>query len=197
MQSELYSYFLFKNLVLEKYEPANFFNHKVVRFMLGINNPYSRFLRTTTVLMDAPPKVHNALLLTVFNGWCTARRFGLSEICPFCSIWTSDCDLTHIMTCPIVFALGHHFLSLPRTADKTAFFNLIPNLDFDTLKRRSVHLYVLKRTFDFMRYNRQVNVALTYKRFIYKFVVEHGRFVSSFRHLIDFSDPVGIINSTR
>jgi hypothetical protein len=156
-------------------------------FKLGKNH-YSSVLGTTTVLQDAPPKLHNAFILTLFNGWCTARRFGKRATCPFCSVWSSDSDLTHIMLCPVVFALGHHFLSLPQQANKLAFFNLLRD-DCDTLKRRSVHVYVLKRTFDYMRHNTVDTVAHTYKRYLYKFVSNHGKFTYSFRHLIDFSVP--------
>jgi hypothetical protein len=194
MQSELYSHILHKH-ILCKFEPLKFFNQRVERFRLPPTS-FAAFCRVTNTLQNAPPKVHNALILTIFNGWCTARRFGDRARCPFCSIWSSDCDLTHIMTCPVVFALGHHFLGLPRSANKLAFFNLL-EANHDTLKKRSVHLYVLKRTFDFLRHNTRENPTLTYNRYLFKFFVNHVKFVSSFRRQINLDVPRWLIDLTR
>ena len=65
-----------------------------------------RVHRTLTGLRSSvPPRVMAALLRTLWNGWCTARRFQQRAACPFCLAEASD-ELEHMPFCRTVREVG-------------------------------------------------------------------------------------------
>ena len=53
-----------------------------------------------------------ALLRTLWNGWCTARRFQQQAACPFCQMDAKD-ELEHTPFCSAVREVGRKRLALP------------------------------------------------------------------------------------
>ena len=102
--------------------------HRQGRLTYGNDNPnliaerVIRRLRFSAT--NLPPKVHAAHFKTLWNGWCTDRRFQKltkSQGCKFgCGVPAQD-SIEHYSCCPTVLRF-HEFLHLPSRGTKLANF---------------------------------------------------------------------------
>ena len=144
-----------------------------------VSDPFDPFVasqKTATVghAFRLPGCVMAAVMLLWFDGFCTAARFGKWAKCKFCSHWLSDCSIQHMSRCPILKKLGHLCFDLPEGTRKVEFFVLSDELPVNIIKR-SIHIYIIKRTFDALRHNKKDAVE-TYKSFLYSFMVKYPSF---------------------
>ena len=68
-----------------------------------------------------PPRVHAAVFTTMWNGWCTHRRFqnrrGAGNHCRFkCSLGSED-SLEHYCRCPVVLRVAKHMFHISYPAE--------------------------------------------------------------------------------
>ena len=120
----------------------------------------------------------SALFLTRLNGWVTERRCPstqqLSSSCPFCCEWLSESSIEHFSICKILKHASRNFLGLCEIANRTQFLCLEDEPEV-TIVKRVLHLYLVKRTFDFCRHISFDKWYFTYRNFLVKFVAELPR----------------------
>ena len=70
---------------------------------------------------ETPPRVHAAVFRTLFNGWCTSRRFqkrhSSANHCVFRCSATAEDSLEHYCRCPIVRRVARQYLHLEYPCD--------------------------------------------------------------------------------
>jgi len=109
---------------------------------------YSNVLR----IFQFPQRVFNAIFLTWMNGWITHSRFQSYSRCRICSLSFTDDSLRHFSVCHIQQGLAEYFFDLPHGGSSKKFLCLENELP-EVIKKRAIHLYILKKTYDYCRHN--------------------------------------------
>ena len=84
----------------------------------GLPGLYSNLMvrRIQQVAKVAPPRVQAAVFMTMWNGWCTHRRFqnrsSRSNHCVFKCNDTSEDSLEHYCRCPVVLRAAKHIFHI-------------------------------------------------------------------------------------
>ena len=77
---------------------------------------YSIHRRLLLIAKEVPPRVHAAVFRTLFNGWCTRRRFqqraSTSNVCAFKCSHTAEDSLEHYVRCPAALRAARNYLHL-------------------------------------------------------------------------------------
>ena len=72
-----------------------------------------RSLHNLRLLSDlVPPRVQSAVLGTIWNRWCTARRFQGSAACVFRCATSAEDSIEHYCRCPITLHVASRYLRL-------------------------------------------------------------------------------------
>jgi hypothetical protein len=113
--------------------------HGMTYGLTGLPGHYSPLIATRLVNLGklVAPRVHAAVFTTLWNGWCTHRRFQLrqntSNVCKFkCSLRSED-SLEHYVRCPVVLKVAKHCLhfSYPDEAGINLWMMSSPWLDLE------------------------------------------------------------------
>ena len=109
--------------------------------------------RTAMILFSAnfPQRVLNAILLTWLNAWITHDRFQQYSVCRMCLVDYTEDKLSHFAVCKVQQSLGEWFFHLPHDHSARKFICL-ENEDPILVRKRAIHLYIFKKSYDFIRH---------------------------------------------
>ncbi len=104
-----------------------------------------------------PPRVCSAIWRTLFNGWCTGRRFQKLERCCFrCNSWIQEDSIEHYAGCSVVKEFARKKLNIrPSTWSRGLFVTLGAHegwCDRATLARRALWVYATYKAHNTFRY---------------------------------------------
>ena len=117
-----------------------------------------RICTTLQELNDlVPPRVCAAVLRTLFNGWCTGRRFQAHGQCMFgCNSRPQEDSIEHYACCPVVVSVARRKLRIrPQRWEQGLFITLGFNrgrCNPDDLVRRSLLVYGAYKAHSMLRY---------------------------------------------
>ena len=102
---------------------------------------YDRLQRAFSLVA---PRVAVVLFSSMWNRWCTARRFQEEGSCIFGCLGNDSDSIEHYAKCPVQVSFARNVLHIPAeaTASLCSFFGLDANISDDTLTMTMLNLYV-------------------------------------------------------
>ena len=104
-----------------------------------------------------PPRFRTAVWRTLFNGWCTSRRFQKQGACCFrCQSWIQEDSIEHYAICPIVKDFARRRLNIhPASWERCLFITLDSikgTYGKEDLARHALWVYAVYKAHNFLRY---------------------------------------------
>ncbi len=135
--------------------------HKLNRWNLEGIPAYtaSRCIRALQQLTTwVPPRVCSAVLRTVWNGWCTRRRFQQRGSCCFgCGSFSHDDSIEHYAHCPVVWRCAKKCMRIHPTSDHRGQFVVLGLNESTSCKEeviaRALWVYAAYRAHNILRFS--------------------------------------------
>ena len=113
-----------------------------------------RFIRNLEHLKNnVPPSVLAAMMRTMWNGWCTDRRFQqrASNRCRLAADCRGEDSIEHYSCCGTVWSFARQRMRLPEHKRGLQYFLLLENMDVSTAVRLSIVVYAVYDCVNTMR----------------------------------------------
>ena len=113
------------------------------------------------------------------NGWITQSRFQAYAKCRICGRPFTDDKLQHFAVCHMQQGLAEYFFDLPAGGSCKKFVCL-ENEYPEVLKKRAIHLYIFKKTYDFCRHH---HPSFHYEALVYNYRANLASFFCKYPRL--------------
>ena len=150
-------------LAKHSYSPTERMRHKLDRWNLAgfPGETASKCIQSLSLLKKwVPPRVCSAVLRTMWNGWCTQRRFQQSGHCVFqCGcFWSEEDSIEHYSKCEVVVGFARRRLNLRPTVWNQGYLTTLGlSNGFCTpeeLTIRALWVYAVYKAHNLLRYRR-------------------------------------------
>ena len=132
--------------------------HHITRVEGRINHEHTTRMierNHTTVKAQCPPRVWAVAWRTIWNGWCTSRRFQSAGPCRFgCRSLGAADSLEHYSCCDKIWSAGTEFADVPHHCHRKPSYFLIMNDDADhVITGIAWMIYGALRVYDQLRHD--------------------------------------------